>query len=64
MLSDVNADGIVDHMDLLRVAISLGQSPPLDEEADVNRDGFIDVLDLTLVGLDFGKEAKDGVAIE
>ncbi len=43
---DVNADGVVNILDLTFVASRLGQTDP---KADVNADGSVNILDLTLV---------------
>lgn len=43
---DVNADGVVDILDLVFVASRLGE---MDPEADVNSDGIVNILDLVLV---------------
>lgn len=49
---DVNADGVVNILDLTFVASRFGQTDP---KADVNTDGFVNILDLTLVAQNFGK---------
>jgi hypothetical protein len=46
--ADVNADGVVDVLDLLAVIGDWGPCPP-PCEADVNADGIVDVLDLLAV---------------
>jgi hypothetical protein len=48
---DVNADGVVNILDLTFVASRLGQTDP---KADVNADGSVNILDLTLVARNFG----------
>ncbi len=48
---DVNADGVVNVLDLTLVAASFGQTDP---KADVNADGTVNILDLTLVAQNFG----------
>ena len=48
---DVNADGIVNILDLVFVASQFGQTDP---KADVNDDGTVNILDLTLVAQNFG----------
>ena len=45
---DVNADGIVNILDLVRVASNFGQTG-LSNRADVNEDGVINIQDLVLV---------------
>jgi len=56
--TDVNADGEVNILDLVRVASAFGQ-PVSDENAaaDVNADGEINILDLVAVANDFGKSS-------
>ncbi len=49
---DVNADSIVNILDLVFVASRLGQTDP---KADVNDDGTVNMLDLTLIAQNFGK---------
>ena len=48
---DVNADGVVNILDLVFVASRFGQTDP---EADVNADGTVNILDLTLIAQNFG----------
>lgn len=54
--TDVNADGVVNILDLVQVANAFGQ-PVSDENAaaDVNADGEINILDLVQVANDLGK---------
>ena len=47
---DVNADGVVNILDLTFVASRFGQTDP---KADVNADGTVNILDLTLVAQSF-----------
>ena len=47
---DVNADGVVDILDLTFVASRFGASDP---EADVNGDGIVNILDLVLIAQNF-----------
>ncbi len=47
---DVNADGVVNVLDLTFVAARLGQATP-----DLNSDGIVNILDLVLVAQHFGK---------
>ena len=54
--TDVNGDGEVNILDLVRVASAFGQ--PISDDnavADVNGDGEINILDLVQVAQDFGK---------
>ena len=48
---DVNADGIVNILDLTFVASRFGEADP---KADVNSDGTVNILDLTLIAQNFG----------
>ena len=56
LLTDVNGDGEVNILDLVRVASYFGH-PVSDENAavDVNGDGKINILDLVRIAQDFGK---------
>lgn len=47
---DVNADGVVNILDLVFVASHFGQTDP---KADVNDDGTVNILDLTLIAQNF-----------
>ncbi|MXV73512.1 hypothetical protein F4Z99_04440 [Candidatus Poribacteria bacterium] len=47
---DVNADGVVNVLDLTFVATRFGQATP-----DLNSDGIVNILDLVLVAQHFGK---------
>ncbi|MDE0043501.1 MAG: dockerin type I domain-containing protein, partial [Candidatus Poribacteria bacterium] len=59
LLEDVNNDGVVNILDLVRVANAFGQ--PVDRDSDqnpdVNRDGAVNVLDLVRVANRFGETA-------
>ncbi|MDE0043708.1 MAG: cohesin domain-containing protein, partial [Candidatus Poribacteria bacterium] len=46
---DVNRDGVVNILDLIRVAQQLGQRVSPDSPVDVNGDGVVNIFDLTLV---------------
>ena len=48
---DVNADDVVNILDLVFVASRFGQTDP---KADVNADGTVNILDLTLIAQNFG----------
>ena len=48
---DVNADNVVNILDLVFVASRFGQT---DLKADVNADGTVNILDLTLIAQNFG----------
>ncbi len=54
--TDVNGDGEVNILDLVRVASFFGESVSAENAvADVNGDGEINILDLVAVANDFGK---------
>ena len=55
--SDVNADGVVNILDLVLVAQHFGETPAekQDPNPDVNADGTVNILDLVLVAQHFGK---------
>ena len=58
LTSDVNADGVVDILDLTRVATDLEAPITADNRhADVNGDSEINILDLVQVANDFGKSS-------
>ena len=46
---DVNRDGIVNILDLIRVAQQLGKRVSADSPVDINGDGIVNIFDLTLV---------------
>ena len=52
---DVNRDGVVNILDLVRVGSSFGQTG--QNSADVNGDGVVNIVDLVLVAGAFGAEA-------
>ena len=57
--SDVNADGVVNILDLTRVASVFGEPiAAANRVADVNGDGEINILDLVQVARDFGQSAS------
>ena len=62
--SDVNADGVVNILDLTLVAAQFGTTPAVDQtlNPDVNADGTVNILDLTLVASHFGQ--RSGVPFE
>ncbi|MYA58213.1 hypothetical protein F4X88_18165 [Candidatus Poribacteria bacterium] len=55
--SDVNADGVINILDLTLVAAHLGTTPTADQtpNPDVNGDGTVNILDLTRVASHVGK---------
>jgi hypothetical protein len=55
--SDVNADGVINILDLTLVASFFGKIPTVDQTSnpDVNGDGAVNILDLTLVAGHLGK---------
>ena len=55
---DINSDGVVNLLDLIRVAASLGQAVPQGgNPADVNQDGVVNVVDLIKVAGALGSTA-------
>ena len=52
---DVNQDGIVNVLDIIRVAQNLGQKQPVHPRVDVNKDGQVNVLDLVFVAERLGE---------
>lgn len=63
--SDINADGIIDILDLTLIAAHFGKTPAADLalNPDVNDDGLINILDLTLVASHFGKTVPIPVVV-
>ena len=65
---DVNQDGQVSILDLIRVAQYLGSTVSANHEADVNGDGTVSILDLIAVAQHLGESsataAPFGVAID
>ena len=55
LAADVNADGIVNIQDLVRVAANFGATG--ENAADVNGDGVTNIIDLTLVAAALGQTA-------
>ena len=55
---DVNDDGTVDILDLVRVASEFGQSGE-DLKGDLNGDGTVNVLDLVVVASHFGEDTSN-----
>ena len=62
--SDVNADGVVNILDLTFIATHFGEISTVDQNPnpDVNGDGEVNILDLTLVASYLGK--KSGIPFE
>ena len=61
--SDVNADGVVNILDLTLVAAQLGTTPAADLtfNPDVNGDGTVNILDLTRIASHLGKTIRPPV---
>ncbi len=57
LVSDVNADGVINILDLVLVAKHFGEIPDdeLSPNPDINGDGTVNILDLTLIASHFGK---------
>ena len=64
LTGDVNRDGVVNILDLIRVAQQLGKSVPADSPVDINGDGVVNIFDLTLVAQGIGGAAAPAVATE
>jgi hypothetical protein len=58
---DANLDGVVDLIDLSRLAASFG-SPGSWDEGDSNHDRLVDLIDLSLLASSFGQPAIEPVA--
>ena len=54
LTGDVNRDGVVNILDLIRVAQQLGKRVPPNSPVDINRDGVVNIFDLTLVAQGIG----------
>lgn len=61
--SDVNADGVINILDLTLVAANFGATPAADQalNPDVNGDGTVNILDLTLIARHLGKTVRPPV---
>ena len=57
LTGDVNRDGVVNILDLIRVAQQLGNSVPANSPVDINGDGVVNIFDLTLVAQGIGGAA-------
>ena len=55
LTGDVNRDGVVNILDLIRVAQQLGKRVPPNSPVDINGDGVVNIFDLTLVAQGIGK---------
>ena len=58
MPGDVNGDGIVNIIDIVRVALAFGAvpaNPNWDPNADINGDKVINIVDIVIVALHFGE---------
>ncbi len=57
LVSDVNADGVINILDLVLVAKHFDEMPNDDQSPnpDINGDGTVNILDLTLIASHFGK---------
>lgn len=63
--ADVNADGVINILDLTLVASHFGETPTADQSPnpDVNRDGTVNILDLTLVVTHFGETVPPPIVL-
>lgn len=56
LIGDLNGDGVVNILDIVKVAIKYGQSgPPGWIVEDVNRDGYITILDIVTIAIHYGE---------
>ena len=62
LAGDVNRDGVVNILDLIRVAQQLGKRVPPNSPVDINGDGVVNIFDLTLVAQGIGGAAAPAVA--
>ena len=64
--ADVNADGIINILDLVLIASHLGETPTTDQplSSDVNGDSNVNILDLVLVASHLGKTVRPPVVLE
>ena len=64
--ADVNADGMINILDLVLVAGFFGETPTEDQtlNPDVNGDGKINILDLVLVASHFGETVRLPAVLE
>ena len=62
LAGDVNRDGVVNILDLIRVAQQLGKRVPPNSPVDINGDGVVNIFDLTLVAQGIGAAAAPAVA--
>ena len=62
--ADVNADGIINILDLVLIASHFGETPTEDQtpNPDVNGDGNVNILDLVLVASHLGETVRPPVA--
>ena len=63
LTGDVNRDGVVNILDLIRVAQQLGKSVPANSPVDINGDGVVNIFDLTLVAQGIGKSTAAAPAV-
>ena len=63
LTGDVNRDGVVNILDLIRVARQLGKRVPPNSPVDINGDGVVNIFDLTLVAQGIGKSTAAAPAV-
>ncbi len=57
LTGDINDDGIVDIVDIVKCALAFGSKrgePRYDPECDINNDDIVDIVDLVIIAINFG----------
>jgi len=58
LIGDINNDGIVDLLDVVKVAIAFGSHPGdlnWNPASDLNSDGTVDIIDIVIVAANYGR---------
>ena len=63
LTGDVNRDGVVNILDLIRVAQQLGKTVAAGSSVDINGHGVVNIFDLTLVAQGIGKSTAAAPAV-
>ncbi len=61
LIADLNGDGVVDILDVVKVALSYDSmpgNPRWDATCDLNTDGIVDIFDLVIVAVSYGRTAS------